>query len=93
VTLSGINNGSAAPYNVIVPMGALVGDGNGDGVVNSGDALQARNRSGQAMDGSSFRSDVNMDGSVNSGDAIMIRARSGTSLNTTSAPAPHTGES
>jgi len=61
-------------------MGVLVGDSNGDGTVNSGDAQQTRNRSGQTADGTIFRSDVNTDGTVNSGDAFIVRDRSGTGL-------------
>ncbi len=61
-------------------MGVLVGDTNGDGFVNAGDALQTRNRSGQATDATNFRSDVNVDGFVNSGDTTVVRARSGTAL-------------
>jgi len=61
-------------------MGALVGDTNGDGLVNSGDALQTRNRSGQATDASNFRSDVNVDGVVNSGATTVVRVRSGGAL-------------
>lgn len=63
---------------VAVRMGLLVGDSNGDGFVNAGDAIQTRNRSGQATDSTNFRSDVNIDGSVNSGDAVIVRGRSGT---------------
>jgi hypothetical protein len=58
-------------------MGLLIGDVNGDGSVNSGDALQTRNRSGQATDGTNFRSDVNADGVVNGGDTAIIRSHSG----------------
>ena len=61
-------------------MGVLVGDTNGDGFVNLGDALQTRNRSGQVTDATNFRSDVNADGFVNSGDTTAVRARSGMSL-------------
>ncbi len=55
----------------------LLGDTNGDRSVNAGDALQTRNRAGQATDSSNFRSDVNLDGFVNSGDTVIVRARSG----------------
>jgi len=79
VTLLGVNNGTSTG-DVGVPMGVLVGDSNGDGFVNSGDALQTRNRSGQITDTTNFRSDVNTDGLVNSGDTTVVRARSGTSL-------------
>jgi len=70
-------NGSG---NVTIPMSILVGDTNGDRFVNSGDALQTRNRSGQTTDTTNFRSDVNTDGIINSGDTIAVRSRSGTSL-------------
>jgi len=66
--------------NVTIPMGVLIGDTNADAFVNSGDALQTRNRSGQITDTINFRSDVNADGLVNSGDTTIIRSRSGTSL-------------
>ncbi len=46
----------------------LIGDTNGDRMVNAGDAVQTRDRSGQATDATNFRSDVNLDGLVNSGD-------------------------
>ena len=79
VILFGVNNGMSTS-DVAVPMGVLIGDSNGDGSVNSGDALQTRNRSGQATDSINFRSDVNADGFVNSGDTTAVRARSGTGL-------------
>lgn len=60
-----------------VPMNLLLGDTNATRVVNSGDALQTRNRSGGAADSTNFRSDVNTDGAVNSGDAIIVRSHSG----------------
>ena len=55
----------------------LIGDTNGDGLVNAGDALQTRNRAGQSTDSTNFRSDVNRDGFVNSGDTTIVRSRSG----------------
>jgi hypothetical protein len=60
-----------------VSMNVLLGDTNGDGSVNSGDALQTRNRSGQVPSATSFRSDVNTDGVINTGDALIVRSRSG----------------
>lgn len=76
VTLSGVNNAG----DVNAPMSVLLGDSNGDGLVNAGDALQTRNRSGQATDTTNFRSDVNADGFVNSGDTLVVRANSGSGL-------------
>jgi hypothetical protein len=60
--------------------GVLVGDTNASGGVNSGDAIQTRNRSGETTDATNFRSDVNTDGSISSGDSIVVRSRSGTAL-------------
>jgi hypothetical protein len=79
LTLSNVSNGPSAG-DLAVQMGVLVGDTNGDGFVNAGDAVQSRNRSGQATDATNFRSDMNFDGFVNSGDAIGVRSRSGTAL-------------
>ncbi len=76
VTLFNVNDGTNTS-DVTIPMGVLLGDTNGDRVVNSGDALQTRNRSGGAADSTNFRSDVNTDGVVNSGDTVIVRARSG----------------
>jgi uncharacterized delta-60 repeat protein len=87
VTLLNVNDGTSTA-NLSIGMGVLRGDANGDRAVNSGDALQTRNRSGQVADTTNFRSDVNTDGSVNSGDALIVRGRSGSSLST-AAPAEH----
>ncbi len=76
VTLFAVNNAT----DVALPMSVLLGDTNTDRVVNSGDVLQTRSRSGQAIDAANFRSDVNADGFVNSGDTTVVRSRSGTSL-------------
>ncbi len=73
-------NDGIATTDIVIPMGILVGDTNGDGVVNSGDSLQTRNCSGQVTDGTNFRSDVNADGSINSGDTTSVRAQSGAFL-------------
>jgi CSLREA domain-containing protein len=66
--------------NVSVTMGVLLGDSNGDRTVNSGDAQQTRNRSGQTTSAANFRSDYNLDGTINSGDATLVRSRSGQSI-------------
>ena len=76
VTLNNVNGST----NMTIPMRVLIGDTNGDGFVNSGDAQQTRNRSGQTTDATNFRSDVDADGFINSGDTTIVRARSGTAL-------------
>src|SRR5205085_6812145 len=81
ITLGNAND-SDGNFSSAVPatMGLLVGDTTASGVVNSGDALQTRSRSGQVTDPTNFRSDVNTDGLINSGDAISVRNRSGNFL-------------
>jgi hypothetical protein len=79
VNLVGVSNGTNTG-NVGVTLGVLTGDVNGDGVVNSGDTLQTRNRSGQLTDGNNFRNDVNLDGTVNSGDATVVRNNAGSGI-------------
>jgi hypothetical protein len=72
---------------VTVRVAFLLGDANGDGVVNSADATITRNRSGQSTDAANFRADFNADGAINSADSTIARARSGHSLSTTDVPA------
>ncbi len=81
VILFGVSNGMSSS-DVVVSMGMLVGDSNGDRIVNAGDVLQTRSRSGAAVDATTYRSDVNADGVINSGDALVVRSRSGSSLPT-----------
>jgi len=76
ITLGNVDDGTNA-RDVVIAFPVLVGDANGDKTVNSGDAQQTRNRSGQATDATNFRSDFNLDGTINSGDAIIVRSRSG----------------
>ena len=81
ITLTAVNDtcGNTAA-SISAPIGVLLADTNGDRTVNSGDAIETRNRSGQEADGDNFRSDVNLDGAVNSGDAFIVRGRSGDGL-------------
>ncbi|MDQ6625822.1 MAG: dockerin type I domain-containing protein, partial [Verrucomicrobiota bacterium] len=76
LTLFGVSDG-VTTNDVDVPMGVLLGDSNGDGVVNSADATITRNRSGQATDATNVRSDYNIDGFINAADSTIVRARSG----------------
>lgn len=78
VTLSEVRDSAGNQDSLLtIPMGLLFGDSNGDRVVNSGDAQQTRNRSGQDTSATNFRSDFNLDGTINSGDATVARSRSG----------------
>jgi uncharacterized delta-60 repeat protein len=81
LTLSGLISGSGAtPAALRLPIGFLLGDTNADGIVNSGDSIQARSRAGQETTSLNFRSDVNADGVINGGDTIVVRSRAGSSL-------------
>jgi hypothetical protein len=79
VTLKNVCNGTIAG-DVLIPMGVLVGDSNGNGSVNAADISQTKTRSGQLVGGANFRSDVNANGSINAGDITSTKIRSGTSL-------------
>ncbi|MGI8819640.1 MAG: WD40/YVTN/BNR-like repeat-containing protein [Chthoniobacterales bacterium] len=63
-------------------MNVLRGDVTADRVVNTGDALQTRSRSGQITDAANARYDVNLDGNVNVSDVVVVRAAAGNSLDT-----------
>ncbi len=79
LTLNGVNDGTVTGPATVV-FDTLLGDSNGDGAVNAGDATETRNRSGQLADNLNFRSDVNTDGTVNGGDAVIVRNNSGTAV-------------
>jgi hypothetical protein len=79
VTLANVNNGSATG-NVVVPMGVLSGDTNGNGSVNAGDVGQTKAQSGAVVGAGNFRTDVNSNGSINAGDVGLVKSRSGTAL-------------
>jgi sugar lactone lactonase YvrE len=61
-------------------MGMLLGDTNGDGLVNVGDTIQVRAQAGNDVTSSNFRVDVNGDGLINIGDTVTVRNQSGTAL-------------
>jgi hypothetical protein len=74
------SSGTAMP-DTLVRVAFLFGDTNGDGVVNTADALQTRNRSGQLTDSANYRCDVNVDGIINGADTLIVRGRSGNGVN------------
>ena len=76
ITLSGVNNGTATT-DVTAHMRLLMGDTNGNGVVNASDVSQTKSRSGQAATSANFRSDVIANGTINVSDIAMVKSRSG----------------
>jgi hypothetical protein len=79
VTLFNVNDG-AHMGNVPLSMGVLVGDVNGNAVVNASDISLTKALVGQVISGSNFRADVNANGTLNASDAGIVKQNAGTSL-------------
>ena len=79
MTLSGVNNGTST-NDVTVQMSLLVGDTNGNGIVNASDISQTKSHSGQAVTSSNFRTDVVINGTINASDLAIVKSRSGGGL-------------
>jgi hypothetical protein len=81
VRLTNVHDSAGNGSNVVsTSMGVLLGDTNGDGVVNGADTAQTKSQSGTAVTGSNFREDVNTDGFINSADISLVKSKSGTGL-------------
>src|SRR5207245_4806745 len=74
VTLFNVNDGTHMG-NVPVSMGVLVGDVNGNAVVNASDVSLTKSQVGQPVSGSNFREDVNANGLIKSGDVALVKAK------------------
>jgi len=79
VTLFNVNDGTHMG-DVPVSMGVLVGDVNGNAVVNSSDVSLTKSHVGQSVSGSNFREDVNASGVINSVDVALVKSKVGTAL-------------
>ena len=79
VTLFNVNDGTHMG-NVPVSMGVLVGDVNGNAIVNASDVSLTKSQVGQPVTRSNFREDVNANGAINSVDVAQVKANVGTSL-------------
>jgi hypothetical protein len=77
VTLT-VSDGSTTA-NVVVPMTVLIGDTNGNGVVNSTDVAQTKAQLGIAVSASNYREDVSANGTINSSDVALVKSLLGTS--------------
>jgi hypothetical protein len=80
VTANGVSGPGSGSTTMGTQIGFLIGDVNGDGVVNIGDTSSVRSAAGVTLDVSSFLNDVNIDGAVNVGDTIIVRGNSGNAL-------------
>jgi Dockerin type I domain len=79
VTLVGVNDGTNTA-DVSVPMGVLLGDVNGSGVVTSGDTNICKSQALQPVTNANFRSDVNASGAITTGDVNIIKQNALTHL-------------
>ena len=76
VTLFQVNSGG----NVVIPIGVLAGDVNGNGAVNASDVALAKSRLGQPVDATNFRADANFNGTINASDLSLVKSYLGTGL-------------
>ena len=76
VTLNNVNGST----NLTIPMRVLIGDVNGNGVVNASDVALTKSRVGQLVDPTTFRSDVNANGGINATDVSLVKSLVGTGL-------------
>ena len=81
VTLTGVVDVAGnTSSSVSVTMGVLLGDTNGNGLVNSTDTSLVQAQSGQAVTNSNARMDVDANGLINSTDTSIVQTHSGTGL-------------
>ena len=79
VTLGNVCDGTNQG-NVLIPMGVLSGDTNGNGAVSSADVALTKAQVGAGVGGSNFREDVNANGTISSADVSLVKAKTGTAL-------------
>lgn len=77
VKLSGINGGTDS---VDIPMSLLLGDTNGNQIVNASDIARTKAQTGHPVTANNFRTDVNANGEINVSDAGLVKSASGTAL-------------
>jgi len=60
-----------------VSMHVLLGDTNGNGLVNASDVSLTKAQVGQSVGSGNFREDVNFNGTINAGDVALVKSRVG----------------
>jgi hypothetical protein len=76
VRLNGVRNANATA-NIIISMGVLIGDVNGNRTVNAADVSLCKLHLGATVDATNFRSDVNANGTINAADTAIVKANTG----------------
>ena len=79
VTLFNVNYGPATA-NLPIQMAVLLGDTNGNTTTNAADVSQTKQRIGQSITTSNFRSDVNASGAITASDVAIVKANLGHGL-------------
>jgi glucose/arabinose dehydrogenase len=79
VTLFDVHQGTNAG-DVTIPLDVLVGDSNGNRVVNASDVSQVKSSLGQIVTSLNFRRDVTANGAFNSSDTALVRSKAGTAI-------------
>lgn len=81
VTLTGVHDakGNTVP-SLEIPFGLLLGDINGDGVVDSTDSQQVKVDRGQETDSANFREDINTTGRIDAVDFALVKSQLGKML-------------
>ena len=81
VTLTNVHDdqGNTLP-TATVTAGLLLGDINGDGVVDSTDSDQTKLDGGKRADSGNFREDINTNGGIDAVDFSLVKSQLGTML-------------
>ena len=79
VTLHDVNDGTHVG-DVPISMGVLIGDVNGNAVVNASDVSLTKSQVGNPVISSNFREDVNANGTISATDVALVKSDVGTAL-------------
>ena len=63
--------------DALVPVKFLIGDTNGNAVVNASDVAQTKAQVGQSVMSNNFRTDVNTNGTINATDVALVKSHAG----------------
>ena len=81
VTLSGLTDQFLQTLpDTVANMSVLIGDVNGNALVNASDAAAAKAQIGVPVSNANFRTDVNANGAINASDASTVKSHSGEGL-------------
>ena len=76
VHITGVTSATGTT-NVDIPMGFLIGDTNGNRVVNAADIALTKSHLGETVTAANFREDVNANCAINAADVAIVKSKSG----------------